>query len=42
MATTTDRLITADPSQEVSRARAVAERYYHEFVDLRETRSTVP
>src|SRR6478752_6393632 len=27
-----------DPLQEAARARAVAERYYHEFVDLRETR----
>ena len=27
-----------DPLQEAARARAVAERYYHEFVDLREVR----
>src|SRR6266852_6053968 len=35
---TTDRLIPPDPAQETARARAVAARYYHEFVDLRETR----
>src|SRR6266446_4255461 len=35
---TTDRLIPPDPAQEITRARAVAARYYHEFVDLRETR----
>src|SRR5579871_6353521 len=34
----TDRHIPLDPLQEASRARAVAERYYHEFVDLREVR----
>src|SRR5215470_8809580 len=34
---TTDRL-PQDPLQEASRARAMAERYYHEFVDLREVR----
>jgi len=34
----TDRLIPPDPAQEIARARAIAERYYHEFVDLRETR----
>src|ERR1700757_3509242 len=27
-----------DPAQEASRARALATRYYHEFVDLREVR----
>ena len=27
-----------DPLQEAARARAVAERYYHEFVDLREVK----
>src|SRR5678815_1345661 len=35
---TGDRMIPIDPTQEAARARAVAERYYHEFVDLRETR----
>src|SRR6266404_6982265 len=35
---TSDRLIPMDPVQEVLRARAVAKRYYHEFVDLREVR----
>jgi len=35
---TGDRMIPADPTQEAARARAVAERYYHEFVDLREVR----
>ena len=29
-------MIPQDPTQEVTRARALAERYYHEFVDLRE------
>ena len=33
-----DRFIPVDPIQETARARAVAERYYHEFVDLREVR----
>src|SRR6202030_1211624 len=31
-----DRMTPVDPLQETARARAVAERYYHEFVDLRE------
>ncbi|HEY2843761.1 MAG TPA: GspE/PulE family protein [Bryobacteraceae bacterium] len=31
-------MIPLDPTQEATRARAVAERYYHEFVDLREVR----
>src|SRR5437870_6202515 len=35
---TGDRMIPVDPTQEATRARAVAERYYHEFVDLREVR----
>src|SRR5882724_2000229 len=35
---TSDRLIPMDPAQEVARAKAVAARYYHEFVDLREVR----
>lgn len=34
----TDRIIPLDPAQEIARARAVAERYYHEFVDLKETK----
>src|SRR6201993_3376053 len=34
----TDRLIPIDPAQEIARARAVAERYYHEFVDLKVTK----
>src|SRR6266496_1436338 len=33
-----DRMTPVDPLQEAARARAVAERYYHEFVDLREVR----
>jgi type IV pilus assembly protein PilB len=35
---TADRFIPPDPAQEIARARAVAQRYYHEFVDLREVR----
>ncbi len=35
---TSDRSIPLDPAQEALRARAVAKRYYHEFVDLREVR----
>src|ERR1700704_4265380 len=35
---TSDRITPQDPSTEAARARAVAERYYHEFVDLREVR----
>ncbi len=34
----TDKILPLDPTQEIVRARAVAERYYHEFVDLREVR----
>src|ERR1700749_5004303 len=34
----TDKILPLDPTQEVAKARAVAERYYHEFVDLREVR----
>src|SRR5262244_873505 len=34
----TDRHIPLDPIQEQTRAKALAERYYHEFVDLREVR----
>jgi type IV pilus assembly protein PilB len=35
---TVDRNIPVDPIQEAARARAVAERYYHPFVDLREVK----
>ncbi|HEX5430953.1 MAG TPA: GspE/PulE family protein, partial [Bryobacteraceae bacterium] len=35
---TAERILPQDPAQEIARARAVAERYYHEFVDLREVR----
>src|SRR5689334_23600312 len=35
---TGDRVLPADPVQEATRARALATRYYHEFVDLREVR----
>src|SRR6201998_1358303 len=35
---TTDRIIPTDPIQEQAKARAVAQRYYHEFVDLREVK----
>src|SRR6195256_2010804 len=31
-------MIPLDPTQEVTKARALAQRYYHEFVDLREVR----
>src|ERR1700729_2484073 len=34
----TDRHLPIDPLQEAARARAVAGRYYPEFVDLREVR----
>src|SRR3984885_14258433 len=33
-----DRLIPQDPGQEATRAKTLAQRYYHEFVDLREVR----
>src|SRR5450755_1009581 len=33
-----DRMTPVDPLTEQARARAMAERYYHEFVDLREVR----
>src|SRR5579862_3267171 len=33
-----DRVIPTDPLQEQAKARAVAQRYYHEFVDLREVK----
>src|SRR5258707_5076976 len=35
---TIDKFIPTDPMQEQAKARAVAERYYHEFVDLRQVR----
>ncbi len=35
---TTERHLPVDPLTEATRARAVAERYYHEFVDLREVK----
>src|SRR5246127_1018684 len=34
----TDRHIPLDPIQEAARSRALAERYYHEFVDLRQVK----
>src|SRR5580658_1902884 len=33
-----DRQIPVDPAQEAARARTLAQRYYHEFVDLKEVR----
>src|SRR5256885_13068942 len=33
-----DRILPQDPTQETARAQALAARYYHEFVDLREVR----
>ena len=33
-----DRMLPVDPAQETARARALAQRYYHDFVDLREVR----
>ena len=33
-----DRILPEDPAQEAARARALAARYYQEFVDLREVR----
>src|SRR5487761_2368516 len=35
---TLDKALPADPLQEISKARALAGRYYHEFVDLKEER----
>ena len=35
---TRDQIIPTDPLTEAARAKAVAERYYHEFVDLREVK----
>ena len=34
----TDQIIPRDPAEEIARARALALRYYHEFVDLKEVR----
>src|SRR5258708_18714846 len=34
----TNQILPQDPVQEISKARALAGRYYHEFVDLKETR----
>ena len=34
----TNQIIPQDPAQEIAQARALAGRYYHEFVDLKETR----
>src|SRR5436853_5316699 len=33
-----DRILPQDPTQEIARAQALAARYYHDFVDLREVR----
>jgi len=35
---TSERTLPTDPTQEAARSKALAERYYHEFVDLREVR----
>ena len=35
---TIDKFIPTDPLQEQAKARAMAERYYHEFVDLRQVK----
>jgi type IV pilus assembly protein PilB len=35
---TRDQIIPTDPLTEQARAKAVAERYYHEFVDLRQVK----
>ncbi len=35
---TRDQIIPTDPLTEAARAKAVAERYYHEFVDLRQVK----
>ena len=34
----TNQILPQDPAKEISNARALAARYYHEFVDLKETR----
>ncbi|MEQ1883522.1 MAG: GspE/PulE family protein [Bryobacteraceae bacterium] len=35
---TTEQILPRDPAQEIAQARALAERYYHEFVNLTEVR----
>ncbi|MEQ1946589.1 MAG: GspE/PulE family protein [Bryobacteraceae bacterium] len=35
---TTEQILPKDPAQEIAQARALAERYYHEFVNLTEVR----
>src|SRR4051812_28616686 len=35
---TIERILPFDPAQETVRAKALAQRYYHDFVDLREVR----
>ena len=34
----TNQTLPVDPAQEIARARALAERYYHDFVDLKVAR----
>src|SRR5712664_2387752 len=34
----TNQILPQDPAQEIARARALAERYYHDFVDLQQVR----
>src|SRR5579862_5079350 len=34
----TNQILPQDPAQEIAKARALSARYYHEFVDLKETR----
>ena len=36
--TTSERILPIDPTQETIKSKALAERYFHEFVDLREVR----
>src|SRR5215471_1055149 len=35
---TTDRILPQDPTQEMAKAKTLAQRYYHEFVDLKTVR----
>ena len=35
----TNQTLPVDPAQEIARARALAERYYHDFVDLKVART---
>ena len=35
---TIDRILPVDPNQEMAKAKALAQRYYHEFVDLKQVR----